>query len=136
MFCNWPDCVTSLTFSRWFTRKSSVRRLPCKSSELSVEVFSLSVEVVSSYFCNLKIKIKYLILIRKLSCKSSRRRLTRKSFRILFRDFGHTLVIIEDLCVSHLPEDLHGSRLIKIKYLSFIFNCKSKLKRLTWKSSS
>ena len=69
----------------------------------------------------LKNKIIYIILIRRFPCKSFGRRLTRKSSRICFRDSGQSLVITEDFRVSLLTEDLHGSRLIKIKYLNFIF---------------
>ena len=36
----------------------------------------------------------------------------------VFQDF---LVITEDFRVSRVPEDLHGSRPDKIKYLNFIF---------------
>ena len=64
---NWPNCVRNLTFSR---------RLTWKSSQLSVEVFSLFLKVVLGYFCNWKLKLKYLFYL--------------EDFRFLFRDSGQT----------------------------------------------
>ena len=82
--------------------------------------FNCQCKVVSVYFCNWK-KLKYLILVGRLPCKSSGRRLTRKTSKILFRDSGPTFVITEDFRVSRPPEDFHVSCLVKTKYLSFIF---------------
>ena len=96
-------------------------RLPGKSSQLSVEVFSLSLKVVLGYFYNWQINLKYLILTRKdfhvsflvedflevFWWKTS-----WKSSSFLFRESGQTF---------GYDRRLHGGLLAKIKYLSSNF---------------
>ena len=78
---------------------------------------------------HLKKKLKYLVLIRRLPCKSSGKRLTRKSSLITKVSPESRNKILEDLCVSRLPGDLHESHLIIIKYLTFIFQLQKLLEK-------
>ena len=53
---------------------------------------------------------------------------------ILFRDSGKTLLVLDDFHVSRRTDDFRVSHLEKKVFVLF-FNCKTNLRRLTWKSS-
>ncbi|KAG5389136.1 hypothetical protein IGI04_030677 [Brassica rapa subsp. trilocularis] len=113
--------------SVFFPRSVHPDDLPVAVDDLHGSLMMIYMEVVHLYDLHGS-------RLRRLTRKSSVGRFTLKSSMILFRDSGKTLLVLDDFHVSRRTDDFRVSHLEKKVFVLF-FNCKTNLRRLTWKSS-